>query len=350
MKKKLWTSILTGFMLCIFAVSVWASEEDTISDTEEAVTDTTTEDSMVESYLTGLRVPESIGRQRPVSVMLNNIREGAPQSGISSAGVVYEAPVEGDITRLMGIFEDYKNLKRIGSVRSCRDYYLLYSNEFDAIYVHYGQSPFAKTYLLNHDIDNINGTIMGSISFYRSTDRVSPHNAYTNYELIQAGIDKKEYRRNYKEEYSGHYTFMPEGEINTLPNGTDANVVHFDNFYHNHPWYEYDETTGKYKRFQFGDIHIDDLTGEQLTCDNIIVQYSSCPLYANTSYLNIDPITGGTGKYITKGKAIDIIWMKDSPWGVTHYITMENQELQINRGTTWVEIVQDDRIDEITYE
>ena len=37
-------------------------------------------------------------------------------------GVVYEAPVEGDITRLMGIFEDYKDLERIGSVRSCRDY------------------------------------------------------------------------------------------------------------------------------------------------------------------------------------------------------------------------------------
>ena len=71
-------------------------------------------DTMVKSYLTGLDVPESEGRVRPVAVMLNNIKQGCPQSGIANAGVVYEAPVEGDITRLMGIFEDYKDLERIG--------------------------------------------------------------------------------------------------------------------------------------------------------------------------------------------------------------------------------------------
>ena len=64
-------------------------------------------DTMVKSYLTGLDVPESEGRVRPIAVMLNNIKQGCPQSGIANAGVVYEAPVEGDITRLMGIFEDY---------------------------------------------------------------------------------------------------------------------------------------------------------------------------------------------------------------------------------------------------
>ena len=67
-------------------------------------------DTMVKSYLTGLDVPESEGRVRPIAVMLNNIKQGCPQSGIANAGVVYEAPVEGDITRLMGIFEDYNGL------------------------------------------------------------------------------------------------------------------------------------------------------------------------------------------------------------------------------------------------
>lgn len=337
MKKKLCAMILAAAVVWPMGMTVQAAEE-------------TTSETMVESYLTGLQVPESIGRQRPVSVMLNNIQDGAPQSGIANAGVVYEAPVEGDITRLMGIFEDYEDLERIGSVRSCRDYYLLYSNEFDAIYAHYGQSAFAKTYLENHDIDNLNGISLGNISFYRSTDRVAPHNAYTNYELLQAGIDHMGYRREYREDYSGHYCFMPEGKANVNWNGTEANVVRFNNFYHNKPWFEYDEETGKYKRFQFGETHIDDLTGEQLTCDNIIIQYSSCPLYSGTSYLNVDAITGGTGKYITKGKAVDIRWEKDSPWGITHYIAPEGMELQINRGTTWVEIVQNDRIDEVIYE
>ena len=52
----------------------------------------------------------------------------------------------------------------------------------------------------------------------------------------------------------------------------------------------------------------------------------------------------------TRGKAIDVTWQKDSPWGVTHYITDDNQEVQLNPGTTWVEIVQDDRVDDISYQ
>ena len=33
-----------------------------------------------------------------------------PQYGISQASIIYEAPVEGRITRLMGLFEDYDDL------------------------------------------------------------------------------------------------------------------------------------------------------------------------------------------------------------------------------------------------
>ena len=73
------------------------------------------EETQVKSYLTGENVPESIGRRRPVAVMMGNNSVGAPQSGIGHAGVVYEAPVEGNITRLMGILEDYDELERIGS-------------------------------------------------------------------------------------------------------------------------------------------------------------------------------------------------------------------------------------------
>ena len=117
-----------------------------------------------------------------------------------------------------------------------------------------------------------------------------------------------------------------------------------------------DENTKKYSRFQYGAAQIDDLTGEQLTCDNILIQYSYVTTYEGTSYKDIETITdrdgnsGGRGKYITRGKAINVTWQKDSPWGVTHYITDDNQEVQLNPGTTWVEIVQDDRVDDISYQ
>ena len=61
------------------------------------------------SVLTGETVPVSIGRKRPIAVMFNNIYGSLPQCGISSSGVLVEAEVEGLITRIMGIMEDYQN-------------------------------------------------------------------------------------------------------------------------------------------------------------------------------------------------------------------------------------------------
>ena len=50
------------------------------------------------------------------------------------------------------------------------------------------------------------------------------------------------------------------------------------------------------------------------------------------------------------GDVFDIRWEKDSPWGITHYYDGNEQEIRLNPGTTWVEIVQNDRIDSVTYQ
>lgn len=106
--------------------------------------------------------------------------------------------------------------------------------------------------------------------------------------------------------------------------------------------------TKEYSRFQFNAPHVDQLTGQQLTCDNIILQYSGYQAYDANGYLNIDTQSGGSGKYITRGKAIDITWSKDSQWGTTHYYDSNGQEIQLNRGKTWVEIVLNDSVGSVT--
>ena len=87
------------------------------------------------SYLTGLPISEEVKNSRPLAVMLNNKEEGCPQSGIADAAIVYEAPVEGRITRLMALYDDYRNLEKVGSIRSSRDYFVYCAMEYDAIYV-----------------------------------------------------------------------------------------------------------------------------------------------------------------------------------------------------------------------
>ena len=335
MKKKIF-KLLTGMLLsCALAgsaVSVQAEEST---------------EATVKSYLTGEDVSVGIGHRRPIAVMLGNDTNGAPQSGTENAGVIYEAPVEGSITRLMAIIEDYDNIPRIGSVRSCRDYFLFYANEYDAIYSHYGQAVYALQYLDQHLIDNLNGLTLGN-AYYRSTDRVAPHNAYTDFSHLQAGIQSQGYSQDYKEDYNGHFQFAPEGTETTLDDGVSANVVKLDNFAYNHPWFEYNAETKEYSRFQFNAPHIDQNTGNQLTCENIILQYSNYVPYDPNGYLNVDTQSGGEGKYITRGKAIDIHWTKDSQWGITHYYDSNNQEIQLNPGKTWVEIVLNDSVGSVS--
>lgn len=300
----------------------------------------------VVSYLTGEYVPEEIGRRRPVAVMLNNIKAAVPQAGIANAGVVYEAPVEGGITRLMGIFEDYDHLEKIGSVRSCRDYFIFYASGFNAIYTHFGQSPYALPFLEMEEVNNLSGLAgYGDKVFYRTTDRKSPHNAYTSFEGIQRGIEINEYSQEYAQDYVPGYAFCElDEEINY--GGTTANLVK-PGYFVNEPWFEYNEEEKVYYRFQYGGEHIDQLTGEQLKYKNIILQYSSWRNYDSNGYLNIDVDAPNVGKYIVNGKAIDITWKKHTPWGATYYYDTNGNQIRLDTGKTWVCIIQDTYADRV---
>lgn len=314
-------------------------------------------DGMFKSYLTGEYVPVDVGNKRPVAIMLNNIKVAVPQAGIANAGVVYEAPVEGGITRLMGIFEDYGSMEKIGSVRSCRTYYVNYAQEFNAIYTHFGQAVYAVDLLNSPGIDNISGLAKqkgaGDISgyagediFYRTTDRKSPHNVYTSGEQLAKAIEKNGYSTDFREDYKGHYQFAKVGETVSIENGTAATMLK-PHYAVNDPWFEYNAEDGLYYRFEYGDKQIDQLTNEQLTYKNVILQYCKWENYDDSGYLNIDTVTGGAGKFLTNGQVIDVTWKKDSEFAPARYYDVNGKEIKLNTGKTWVCIVQDTNADQV---
>lgn len=304
-------------------------------------------EGMVRSYLTGEPVAEEIGRRRPAAVMINNIQACLPQWGISHAGVIYEAPVEGGISRMMAIFEDYDNLERIGSVRSCRNYFIFYAAGFEALYVHYGQSAYAVPYLELPEVNNISGLAgYGEQVFYRTDDRNPPHNAYTSGAGIAEGIDICGYSEEYPEDYQGYFQFAEAEEPVSLENGTNASLVLPGGYDYNSPSFVYDPDSGKYLRYQFGEPQIDEENGEQLAVTNILIQNSAWEYYESGGYLNIHTDDPGTGKYITGGKAVDITWKKTEPWGPTYYYDQEGNEITLNEGKTWICIVLDTYADQ----
>ena len=78
----------------------------------------------------------------PFAVMIDNIAEARPHFGLASADVVYEAPAEAGIPRLMPIFlRAGGDANCIGPVRSTRHYFVFLANEYRTPLVHIGSSP-----------------------------------------------------------------------------------------------------------------------------------------------------------------------------------------------------------------
>jgi len=212
------------------------------------------------SKLTGLWVEEEIANQRPFAVMLNNIRVANPQSGIGDAVILYEALVEGGITRLMGIFEGIdkttKTAERIGSVRSARHYYVSFADEYDAIFVHYGQTSYAIKKIKKLGIDTISGMEgVGVNSFYRDKSIKAPHNAFLSLDGIQRALEKGKLRTTYEEGYQGHYQFYDSDK--DLVGASLAGKVTLKFSSTAKPYFIYDSNTKEYLRYQYDDKHID---------------------------------------------------------------------------------------------
>ena len=320
-----------------------AAETEATGEEEEII-----EDNGIYSYLTGLPSTEERNNTRPISIMIENTTMALPQYGLNLAGVVYECPVEGGITRLLGIYEqeDIKDVPKLGNVRSCRPYYVFISLEYDAIYVHFGQSAQGLTLLNTGIIEDLNGLTDDGTVFYRSDDRSAPHNAYVSGEGLLKGIEKNDFRTTYKDGYNGYYVFDQNG--NDLADGKDCEVI-VPYFYDNKPYFIYNEETGLYERYQFKKAQVDAIDGEQIAVKNII--FKNCPssIYEGTQYLDI-PVNGaGEGKFFTNGKMIDVTWVKETDTSVTHYYDENGEEIKLNPGKTWVCIIENQNADDCQF-
>ncbi len=300
---------------------------------EEEVVDTSHEGE-VQSVLTGEWISEEEAKQRPYAVMFNNIKYASPQSGISEASVLYEALAEGGITRLMGIIAKPKS-DRIGSVRSARHYFVSVADEYDAIFVHYGQTKYALSKISELGINNLSGLEgVGNTVFYRDNAIKAPHNAFASAKGIVAGTEQKKYRTEYRENLCQHFNFYDE---DTKPDGEKANKVTLSFSSYAEPSFSYDKEKKLYYRSQFGSEHVDANTKKQLAFKNIIIQLVEESDIDKNGYQTIDfTKASGKGYYISDGKAIKITWEKNESGKAMRYLDKDGALLTINPGKTYI--------------
>jgi hypothetical protein len=116
----------------------------------------------------------------PLLVQIENLDAARPQSGLSSASIVYEYNTEGGISRFTGIwFTPPPSSYRVGPVRSARLVSLRLDRIYGGVLLYSGASNYTQAQLNQSGLRWYNPNNAGS-TLYRIASRPAPHNLYSD--------------------------------------------------------------------------------------------------------------------------------------------------------------------------
>lgn len=307
----------------------------------------------MQSYLTGEWTSQDIANRRPIAVMIPNNKPAMPQYGLSKAGIIYEAPVEGRITRLMAVFEDFDDLERIGPVRSSRDYFLYVALGYEAIYCNWGLArPYVEELINRPTVNNVSYGVAGinnpANEAYGRVSRPGYATEFTGYLKVSGlmdAVDRLGYDWNYDADYVPPFLFAADDVIADYKDNDDATLIYpggksgsnSGGYGSYHPYFEYNEDDHLYYRYQDGSKQIDEHNGDQLTVSNVIFQYCHGEVRDSHDYLAFGVHGEGDAIVFTNGKLIKGTWERyDGDFTPAKFFDENGDEIIFNQGKTWI--------------
>ena len=285
-----------------------------------------------------LQIVDEDSNKRPLAIMIDNNVGTDDHKGLQDAYITYEAIVEGSLSRIMVVYKD-KDVDPIGPIRSSRHYFLDYALESDAIYAHFGWSPYAQRDIRSLGVNNING-LTTSAPYERVRDYVAPHNVFTSTEKLYTTAEKMGYSTttdNWKLLNYNVDEVNLDKKYKDDTNVKSVSKISFSYMKGEERSFTYDKNNKYYLRSMRGEPHKDAVTKEQYHYKNLIfIKVSNSLLDAKRWDLK----TTGTGEgyYLTNGKLIPITWQKDSRSSKSKYL-YNGKEIEINDGNTFIEVV-----------
>ena len=328
-------------------------EEEEITTAYPVIGEREESGGKIQSYLTGQWTDKEQATRRPIAVMIPNNAPAMPQYGLSRAGIIYEAPVEGRITRLMCVFEDFDDLDRIGPVRSSRDYYVYQAMGYEAIYCNWGLAvPYVEELINRPNYYNVSAAVTGihnpADEAYGRHKRPGYAQEFTGYLFIDGlfkAVDRLGYDWNYDENYVPPFLFVADDvradyvdneEVAYIyPGGKSGQNSGGYGAYH--PYFEYHEDDHLYYRYQDGKEQIDELTGDQLTVSNVVFQYCHGEVRDDHDYLAFGVHGEGDAIVFTNGRVIKGTWKRyDGDFTPAKFYDENDEEIIFNQGSTWI--------------
>lgn len=289
------------------------------------------------SPLTGLPVDPALADRPISSVIIENHPDARPQSGLSQAGVVYEALAEGGITRFQAFFLDARPAV-IGPVRSLRTYFVDWALEFNAPVAHAGGNADALDLVGPLKMKDMNALSFASDAFYRARDRnvASEHTLYTSSDKLDALMTRLGFAK------PASFTISPRKA--DAPNPSPPHPSIHINFSYNgyQVDYTYDPQTNDYARNLAGTPHVDRNTGAQIHVKNLIIEYTPTSYgFTRTGEQTVIMQTVGQGKALVfrDGDVAVGTWSKASHSARTQLLDATGVEIPLNAGNTWYSVI-----------
>ncbi|MCL2456746.1 MAG: DUF3048 domain-containing protein [Defluviitaleaceae bacterium] len=301
------------------------------------------------SILTGEKIDEEFFSRRPLAVVVNNIRRALPQSGIASADLIYEMLAEGDVTRLVAIFQS-NFPEKIGSIRSTRDYFVDFAYNHDAIFIYHGGSPSGYAKIRSTGITNLDGGQLEGKQgvFWRDTTypdwgvytdtRPREHSSYTGREQLETHFSQTNIRNKIGDDKSFGFNF---GKIPAEKIG-DAKkiIVPFSQNYRR--TFIFCDEEKIYLVENRDGAHRDALDATQVSVANVLIQFAAMNIIAGdeAGRRNIRTVGEGMGRLAANGEYFSVRWTKDSAASPTRWYFDDGTPLVLSPGKTWVCVFQ----------
>jgi hypothetical protein len=292
--------------------------------------------------LDGVGAPANLAHRLALAVSIGDNAVARPQSGFSSASIVYQSYEEYGEVRYMMVFQEGTS-SAIGGVRSARPWFVRWAAEYKALYGHDGGDTKVRTVTIPamaNYIYNMDPAAGGACPYHRITTRMAPHNEYTNTaDLIRCAATK-----GIPATYQGlpSRPFVADAPAADRPQ-TQAIFVPYRTVSVSYQYYPENDS---YVRILDGKLQIDPANNQQVIARNIVVMFQ--PLvqdYVDTNGVpRVNVANVGSGKAIVfkEGKAITGTWKKDSDSALTRYYDDSGKEIPFVRGEIFIQSVPPD--------
>lgn len=300
-------------------------------------------------------------KRRPLAVMIENHEESRPQSGLAKADVIYEAVAEGGITRFLAIY--YCDAAAfdvlLGPIRSARTYYLDWTMEYDAAFVHVGGGacdasvdPRARALcqIGQYGIKDIDqwGRFGGYPYFWRDYDKLgrpvaTEHTMHSTTAKLWEVTERAGYEPEDDEGIHWLDNFRAWRFKEDAKEKSEIDKITFDFWQGYQPYrviWDYDQEKNEYRRSHGNGEHLDFNTQEQLTAKVIVIQKTK-EIGPVDDHKHLLYQTAGSGELLVfqDGQVIKGKWVKEKKPSRTLFYDLKGREIELNRGRIWIEIV-----------